>query len=120
MSGKEFVDWCAFFRQQILRDGEDSEFLDEWVRELSVFSLDDAKDAVRECVRTATKFDVPKRLLPKLLAFLRVRKDKKAAQRNNSRFSYVGEKVERSDAWLSSPQRRRLLAEKRKLKEQGK
>lgn len=109
MTVTEFAEWCDLFRQQLLRDGEDSEFLDEWIGDLKPHGLDDAKAAVMHCVRTATKFDVAKRSLPKILTFIRSQEWQRSKANALQRFALKGQQAERGEAWKKSPQRRLFL-----------
>ena len=109
MKLEEFAAWCAYFRQQLMRAADDSEFLDDWRKDLEAFALNDAKDAVMHCVRTATQYDKPKQLLSKILTFLNERRLRRTGSKLPARIALC-DQVERGEAWERSPQRKKFLS----------
>lgn len=114
MTLKEYAAWCLYFRQQLMRDDDPVDFLDDWRKDVARYALTDAKEAVLHCVRTASRFDKsPKLLLGKICDFL---EGQQSARNVKSRMATLNNNIttlpdnERGDVWEKSPRRQQLLA----------
>ena len=70
MTIEQFARWCHFFREQLVRPGEASEWLEDWFDDLKDHHYEDALEAVRHVRKNLTRWDVAQRCLNKILAFL--------------------------------------------------
>lgn len=110
MTIEEFAKWSAFFKEQLVRPGEETTWLDDWFRDFRDFPLADAMDAVRYVRQRFTRFDVAQRCAGRLLEFLRARRDDKQFDRRLS--TYRDTKPADAllgDEWTKSERRRRFL-----------
>ena len=88
MTRQEFDKWCDAFCLELLGDDGDITFLTGseespgWFGDLAPFCLVDAVAAVFYFSRKTSRFDAPKKLLPKMLAFMRERQARRLKRDN--------------------------------------